>query len=621
MANIQNLYKRAYMIRIMFTWNESFILQTFSVSSRHNPNLQLEMKLMYLLLLLLIISLTECRNEQEAKNLIDRAEILMDTNPDSAYLLLDSILIPDNLNDELLARWCMLYGKVADILYTEMPYVQQLSRAQSYYQSQGNVKEQARIGLYLGRSYVEDKEYEKAMRAYLAALKTAIDAEDYDEVGNIYNYIGNLYALDEQYLLAKNKYKEAAEYYKIAKNEYNYAFALRDMAHMYILADSSLRAKPYLQEASKIISLKGDSTDRAAIAYSLGAMYSRLGENSSAKKYLQEAIGLSKSKDIPAYSELIEIYVEEKKFTEAHDCLRAVKQIIGDNTIPPDILYNFYKVEKAEGRVDRALQYLEKYHTVADSIHISHDEMNLHKVEKQYDFLKISLENVNLHVEKQRFFILLLLSVFIGLCIFLIYQMKLNRSNKKIYNQRMDIDRKNIVLSGLQDSLKIKQDELNDLSSKLSENEIFISRIGSRQILEELYNQKNQELDSLKNKIYTHQRELLMSSSIAKKVMKLSSKVIAGADKSPLSEKDWKLIIAKVNEIYPALELKLIDAGVSGSELRYCYLSIFGLDTNSEAILLHIMPDSVNKRRQRVRLRLGISGENVDLLTFLTKGD
>ena len=35
-------------------------------------------------------------------------------------------------------------------------------------------EEEAEIGLYLGRSYVEDKEYEKAMRAYSDAPEELI---------------------------------------------------------------------------------------------------------------------------------------------------------------------------------------------------------------------------------------------------------------------------------------------------------------------------------------------------------------------------------------------------------------------------------------------------------------
>ena len=46
-------------------------------------------------------------------------------------------------------------------------------------------------------------------------------------------------------------------------------------------------------------------------------------------------------------------------------------------------------------------------------------------------------------------------------------------------------------------------------------------------------------------------------------------------------------------------------------------LVLFHLDTISEAILLNIQPDSVNKRRQRVRQKLGIIGEELDLYTYI----
>ena len=100
--------------------------------------------------------------------------------------------MPDNLSDKLLARWCMLSGKVADTLYTDLPYVQQLLRAQAYYKSHGTKQEQAKIGLYLGRSYVEDKENEKAMKVYLQALDIALRSEDYNQAGYICSYMGDL---------------------------------------------------------------------------------------------------------------------------------------------------------------------------------------------------------------------------------------------------------------------------------------------------------------------------------------------------------------------------------------------------------------------------------------------
>ena len=56
-------------------------------------------------------------------------------------------------------------------------------------------------------------------------------------------------------------------------------------------------------------------------------------------------------------------------------------------------------------------------------------------------------------------------------------------------------------------------------------------------------------------------------------------------------------------------EKKFSEFNMTLADLRYCYLVLFHLDTISEAILLNIQPDSVNKRRQRVRQKLGIIGD------------
>ena len=77
--------------------------------------------LLILILLLSTLSFIGCKDESEATYLIDRAESLLKSDPDSSLILLDSIAVPDNLSDKLLARWCMLSGKVADTLYTDLP--------------------------------------------------------------------------------------------------------------------------------------------------------------------------------------------------------------------------------------------------------------------------------------------------------------------------------------------------------------------------------------------------------------------------------------------------------------------------------------------------------------------
>lgn len=388
--------------------------------------------LLILISLLSTLSFIGCRDESDAIYLIDRAESLLKSDPDSSHILLDSIAVPDNLSDKLLARWCMLSGKVADTLYTDLPYVQQLLRAQAYYKSHGTKQEQAKIGLYLGRSYVEDKEN-----------------------------------------------------------------------------------------------------------------------------------------------------------------------------------------EKAEGNWEKAWFYLDEYNSASDSILTIRNRENIIKIEKEYEHLKISLENMRLKSDKQKYFIYWVISVSILLILLWVFQIRIDRKNKRLLKQEIDLSNKSNELFRLRDNLRNKQDRLEALSIQLSEKNEKLNELDSREKLEKEYEQIKKEEETLVLRIAERRKDLFLSSAIAKKVIKLSQKVVPGATKSPLSEKDWQNIITQVNEVYPFLADRLAAFNLSAAELRYCYLSLLGLDSIGESILLHIQPDSVNKRRQRVRQRLGIIAKELDLCAYL----
>ena len=220
-------------------------------------------------------------------------------------------------------------------------------------------------------------------------------------------------------------------------------------------------------------------------------------------------------------------------------------------------------------------------------------------------------------MDKQWTFILLVTSITVCLLLLFVYQLQMNKKKKRIYVQQIDIEQKNIELLKLQNSLNIKQRELQDLFDKLSKKDELLNISYSRAKLEERYERTKQEEKSIIQRIAEQRNNLFLSSMIARKVIKLSQKVIPGTTKSPLSEKYWRNIITQANEVYPSLEKKFSEFNMTLADLRYCYLVLFHLDTISEAILLNIQPDSVNKRRQRVRQKLGIIGEELDLYTYI----
>lgn len=573
--------------------------------------------LLILISLLSTLSFIGCRDESDAIYLIDRAESLLKSDPDSSHILLDSIAVPDNLSDKLLARWCMLSGKVADTLYTDLPYVQQLLRAQAYYKSHGTKQEQAKIGLYLGRSYVEDKENEKAMKVYLQALDIALRSEDYNQAGYICSYMGDLYDFEGNYLLGKDKYKEAESYFRKAGNMRSSAFALRDVGRMYAFSDSLDIALIFLLKADTIIVEVGDSSDIGTIYNGIGNIYNMLGNKELAKLYLWKNVNMSDFDDAPSYRTLAGIYIEEGDFKNARICLEKASVPSFNDMTRFSVLYGYSLLEKAEGNWEKAWFYLDEYNSASDSILTIRNRENIIKIEKEYEHLKISLENMRLKSDKQKYFIYWVISVSILLILLWVFQIRIDRKNKRLLKQEIDLSNKSNELFRLRDNLRNKQDRLEALSIQLSEKNEKLNELDSREKLEKEYEQIKKEEETLVLRIAERRKDLFLSSAIAKKVIKLSQKVVPGATKSPLSEKDWQNIITQVNEVYPFLADRLAAFNLSAAELRYCYLSLLGLDSIGESILLHIQPDSVNKRRQRVRQRLEIIAKELDLCAYL----
>ena len=93
---------------------------------------------------LLSIAFFSCRENQVASEQMDRAETLLPVYPDSAYVILEGVELPDKLNERQFARWCMLYCQAADKLFKDMLYAEQLDRALGWYKSHGTAEEHAK---------------------------------------------------------------------------------------------------------------------------------------------------------------------------------------------------------------------------------------------------------------------------------------------------------------------------------------------------------------------------------------------------------------------------------------------------------------------------------------------
>lgn len=556
------------------------------------------MKYILPFLILSALLLPSCRNESTARQLIEQAEQVATNNPDSAYLLLDSVSLPDDLSDKWLARWCMLSGQTAGKLLKDMPYVSQLLRARKWYKQYGTPEQQAWIGLYLGRSYVEDRLYMQATDAYSEALNIARKGKAFNAAGYICSYMADLYEYNGMEAEERRKYEEAADYFKEAGNTRSYAFALRDIAKTWVFDDSCSLALQYMLEADSIVTSLHDSIGMGTIANGLGNIYSAMGEIDKAKVCLLRSLSLDSIDLAPNYSALSSLYLNNGEFDSARYYAQKAHLPSKNRYTPVDILYIEYLIEKEDGNNGKALFYLEQYKEAKDSLYDNQREVDILDAEKRYNQLLLLNENSELRISKLFYIVLFSISIVSCLILYLIYQIKDKRRLQKINEQQLFLEQKenrmrqlNIEMARLE---VLEKDKANIDSVKAEREEIRIEVLRLR-------------------------CEKLQSSSISKKVRKAAQKVVAGADKSPLTDKDWHSMVDTIDMIYVSLSAFLHDnrSKLSQGELRYCYLSLLGLSNSEESILLNINPESVNKTRLRVRQKLHLAGNDTLLYDYL----
>lgn len=553
----------------------------------------------YILLTSLTFLVVGCQNESEEIRLINQAERLFDAYPDSVITTLDSIPLPEEMSPRLIARWCMLYARAADKIEDEMPYTNQLEIALKYYQKKKMREEEAEIGLYLGRSYVEDKEYEKAMRAYSDALKVALAIKDYNRAGYICSYMGDLYEVDLRYILAAEKYKESGKYFHLANNTTSYVRAFVNEAHSYSIADSSYLALASLKQAEMVMDSLNVEEVRSYVYNALSNIYNNLGDYDLAEYYILRCIELDPEEIASDYLVLTDISLKCMDMEKAEYYLKKANIFTNNELVLPTIVYYNYKIKKEQGDFEIALSFHEQYVAIEDSLINVGKSVDIYDADQKYERLKLHNENIELVLKNQKSYLFILLLLFAIALLVIFYLMTLRRKNRSLLKQQEEINDLNQNIYHLSIELREKEEQL-----KLQENSLHLAK-------EELVSYENikKEVEDLRHRLINLREIKILNSSLAQKIKRMSQTVWSKASQAVIDEKMWIDIEVLMVEVYPDIVKALRDADLSFSEMHLCFLTLFKLDTKAMSTLLNIIPTSVDKTRLRVRKKLHWEGK------------
>lgn len=569
---------------------------------------------MRIFLALLVIALgwimQGCTNEADRNAIrqMEQAAPLMQSDPEAAHVLLaDSVTHPELLSPEVNARWCLMLCQLADSIGTPLPLMDDLDRTQYYWESKGSPHDQALAYYYLGRKLKEEKLIKPAMKILLDAVKFCSAGNDMELLGFIYTYIAELYYEQYDFLLAKDKFLEAASFFEKAGNNRSKAFAKVNAAHMYAAMDSMQIAFVYMHQADSVLCALGDSSDLSTLYNNWGNIYAMQGELDIAKAYLQKSIAYCPEESAHTYSALGGIYLEIDSIEQAEQYFEKAKGPTENPYTHTELYYHLSELEEKKGNINRALAYMRQYVDSTEADILSRKETYLQEVETLFDRKQMMYENAKLHQKSKSIRSYLIGSLFLLLLLSVLYVYRLGRKNRRIIQltdelqeQKSHLLEQQMALDSLSCQLKVaQQDNQEELRQKQSE-----------------YNQKAQEVELLKQQYIQQRQYLLRESTIYKKIQK-SVSTPNPDHKELLTDKDWKAIYKCIDTMYPSLSERLVLAGITPTEKKYCYLSFFQLDSKQEAFLLNVNIDTPYKNRTRIRQKLKITGSEEKLYEHL----
>lgn len=569
---------------------------------------------MRIFLALLVIALgwimQGCTNEADRNAIrqMEQAAPLMQSDPEAAHVLLaDSVAHPELLSPEVNARWCLMLCQLADSIGTPLPLMDDLDRARYYWERKGSPHDQTLADYYLGRALMEEGLWKQSLTMLLKAGKLSLQSNDINLSGYITSNTGMVYYNQADFLLAKDKFLEAASYFEKAGNKRSYVFALVNTAHMYTAMDSTQATFYYMHKADSLSWALSDSSDLSAFYNNYGNIYASFGDWTTAKKYFYQSIAYSPKEAAPTYSALGGIYLETDSLEQAELCFKKAKEATDNPYTHVELFHHLAELEEKKGNLSQALSLIKQYVDSTETEIQRTKETNLAKAETLFNRKEMLHENAKLHQKWKSIRSYLIGSLFLLLLLSVFYVYHLGRKNRRIIQltdelqeQKSHLLEQQMALDSLSCQLKVaQQDNQEELRQKQSE-----------------YNQKAQEVELLKQQYIQQRQYLLRESTIYKKIQK-SVSTPNPDHKELLTDKDWKAIYKCIDTMYPSLSERLVLAGITPTEKKYCYLSFFQLDSKQEAFLLNVNIDTPYKNRTRIRQKLKITGSEEKLYEHL----
>ena len=513
------------------------------------------------------VSLSSCSSPSVKNPLLLCADSLMETCPDSALSILESITCPQKMPRADRALYALLLTQARHKNYIALEDDSLIKTAVDYYGDKKKSLRAAKAHYYWGATYREMGYTSFAVEEYLTAIRLMPVRDEF--LAMIYDNLAECYEKDELFDIAIGAYRQA---YQILRGGSQQIYPLRGIARMCLLQNKKDSALVYYQQALDCALVEQDSSLIGALYHDLAMAYSEKKDYIQADKYVSKAIMIQGQDAVNVCLSKAQIMLNLNKLDSAsYFYSKNVDQL---DIYGKAVYYDgMYQIAKKRGEWKTATENIDAYKILYDSIQFITDNEELNRLMDKHQLE----EHKRLLSEHTKMLIFSLITAFFLLMIICVFCFMWNdRKRKKRFialQRELTQKRVDTMLLKEEEASESNKEDLDKKRSELTEQQIqlCISVLKTT----DCYDQ----LEALEK---ATPKQLLAMRSLRRDIRSTISSAFVD-------------VMMNLKERYPAL---------TGDDLFYCVLSLLCCSKTVIMELMDATSDALKTRKNRIKNKM-----------------
>ena len=570
----------------------------------------------------IIVFVSSCASK-EAKRIMDTADAVMWTRPDSALAVLESIDTLSLKTKAQRARYSLLYTMALDRNHRDIPDLRIIKPAASYYERHGSNDDRMKMYFYLGVAQYDTGDPEAAITSYLRAKEYSSRSDNLVFRGIISSSISDVYLWNNNNSESILYCKEACDYFVQAKDSFrlwnttgllaNRYSNIRDWAKadsLYSIffsqpiRDTSIYARQLLNLAWNNIFKPGSDPHESIDLF---------------RKATGEFGGTPSLSDYCVYAYASEIIGD---YDTANDLIRQLENVDSSSTI---LKIWKYRIFKRRGDYKDALVCLEQSIDDRDSEVLETVGQSVALAQSDYYESKSLLLDKDRRLQRQMKWMIFLIALLVVASGLGIYSKRKKMWQRQVEEMSFINDE---VKQRLNESLLCEAEHLRSIDSLKSANELAERNI--RTLSEKLSDaaEKEQMLMVLRAKyVQANKRQYTHMNALCRRYLESSKTSRSGKDEiyaevkeilAILDEPNQKELESMLDDNLDGIMSKLRAAIPDTTEKDFRFISflVLGFDTKTISRMMDYNVNTVYTKRYIIKEKISkLDGENKALFS------